>query len=42
MVTVDGQPYVRAYRGPSSRSFQAARDAGTGTITTGPSPAPSA
>lgn len=26
MVTVDGQLYVRAYRGPSSRWFQAARE----------------
>jgi len=33
MVTVDGQLYVRAYRGPSSRWFRAAQDAGTGTIT---------
>jgi uncharacterized protein DUF2255 len=33
MVTVDGQFYVRAYRGPSSRWFQAAQDAGTGKIT---------
>jgi hypothetical protein len=35
MVTVDGQLYVRAYRGPSSRWFQAAQDAGTGKITAG-------
>lgn len=35
MVTVDGQLYVRAYRGPSSRWFRAARDAGTSTITAG-------
>jgi hypothetical protein len=34
-VTVDGQLYVRAYRGPSSRWFQAAQDAGTGKITAG-------
>jgi hypothetical protein len=35
MVTAGGQLYVRAYRGPSSRWFQAAQDAGTGTITAG-------
>lgn len=35
MVTVNGQLYVRAYSGPSSRWFQAARDAATGTITAG-------
>jgi hypothetical protein len=35
MVAVDGQLYVRAYRGPSSRWFQAAREAGTGTFTAG-------
>lgn len=35
MVLVGGELYVRAYRGPRSRWFQAAREAGTGWISAG-------
>jgi hypothetical protein len=35
MVLAGGELYVRAYRGPASRWFQAAREAGTGQIRAG-------